>query len=146
LADLQNILSGIQVPPEAAEGGGAASNAGPAVDLATGISAELVEPLIKNKDFMKRLKELLPAEHQNENLETEVKGTIQSPQFQQALSLFSSAFQSGQLAPLIREFQLGDAAVAAATAGDMKAFVEAMEKKAKEEKKPSDQPEDMALD
>ena len=71
-------------------------------------------------------------------------GTVQSPQFQQALTLFSSAFQSGQLAPLIREFDLGDEAVAAATAGNLEAFSKALEAKAKKEKK--DEPEDMALD
>jgi len=42
------------------------------------------------------------------------------------------------LAPLIREFELGDEAVQAAAAGDMEAFVKALqknvgEKKAKEE-------------
>ncbi len=75
-------------------------------------------------------------------------GTIQSPQFQQALSLFSSAFQSGQLAPLIREFDLGEEAITAATAGDLDAFTRALQKKeeAKKEKKKDDEPEDMALD
>jgi 26S proteasome regulatory subunit N13 len=73
---------------------------------------------------------------------------VSSPQFQQALSLFSSAFQSAQLAPLIREFSLGDQAVAAATAGDMEAFVKALQKDKKGgaggDKK--HEPEDMALD
>ena len=78
-----------------------------------------------------------------------VPGTVQSPQFQQALSLFSSAFQSAQLAPLIREFNLGDDAVAAATAGDLEAFVKALQKNqggSAGDKKKDDEPEDMALD
>ncbi len=73
-------------------------------------------------------------------------GTVQSPQFQQALSLFSSAFQSGQLAPLIREFSLGDEAVAAATEGDLDAFTKALQKKEGKKEDKKDEPEDMALD
>ena len=76
-----------------------------------------------------------------------ILGTVQSPPFQQALSLFSSAFQSGQLAPLIREFKLGDEAIAAATAGNLEAFSKALQaSKGKEDKKKDDGPEDMALD
>ena len=56
--------------------------------------------------------------------------------------------QSAQLAPLIREFDLGEDAVDAATAGDMGAFVRAITKKfASDSSKKSDgEPEDMALD
>lgn len=141
LSDLQGILSGIN-PEGGAAGGGSATN----VDLASGLNAEAMQPLLTNPDFVKKMKDLLPAEHQGaENLADEVKGTVKSPQFQQALSLFSSAFQSGQLAPLIREFDLGDEAVAAATAGNLEAFSKAMEDKAKKAPK-KDEPEDMALD
>ena len=56
LADLQNILSGIQVPG-GAEGG--ASGGGPEVNLASGITAEVMRPLLANKDFVKKMKELL---------------------------------------------------------------------------------------
>ena len=78
-------------------------------------------------------------------------GTVSSPQFQQALSMFSAGFRSGQLAPLIREFELGAAAEAAANSGDLEAFVKAMEEKnakgsQEEGKKKEDEPEDMALD
>ena len=37
-----------------------------------------------------------------------LQGTVQSPQFQQALSMFSIALQSGQLAPLVSSFVLTD--------------------------------------
>jgi len=50
------------------------------------------------------------------------------------LSLFSSGLQTGQLAPLIREFELGDEAVQAAVAGDMEAFVKALQKNKGEKK------------
>ena len=143
LSDLQNILSGLGTP------GGSQGASGPPVDLAAGLTAEAMRPLLSNPDFVKRMKELLPAEHQGEaDLGEEIRGTVSSPQFQQALSLFSSAFQSAQLAPLIREFDLGDEAVAAATAGDMEAFVKALQKKSKDagDDKKKDEPEDMALD
>lgn len=71
---------------------------------------------------------------------------MQSPQFQQALSTFSSALQTGQLAPLIRNFGLGDEATAAATSGNMKDFIKALVKHQEAEKKKADEPEDMALD
>ena len=141
LSDLQNILSGLGTP-----GGSQAAASGPPVDLAAGLTAEAMRPLLSNPDFVKRMKELLPAEHQGAaDVGEEISSTVSSPQFQQALSLFSSAFQSAQLAPLIREFDLGDEAVAAATAGDMEAFVKALQKKSKDDGK-KDEPEDMALD
>ena len=52
--------------------------------------------------------------------------------------MFSSGLQSGQLAPLIREFDLGDDAVAAAASGNLEAFVKAIENK-KEAKKGEDE-------
>ena len=70
------------------------------------------------------MKELLPEEEQRqEDATSEVKGTLHSPQFRQALGMFSSGLQTGQLAPLIREFNLGEAAIEAATKGDMESFV-----------------------
>ena len=44
----------------------------------------------------------------------------------------------------IREFDLGDEAIAAAAAGNMEAFVKALEEKQKKDKKP--EPEGMELD
>ena len=32
------------------------------------------------------------------------QGTVQSPQFQQAVSMFSMALQSGQIAPLVNQY------------------------------------------
>lgn len=70
LSDLQNILSGIQVPG-GAEGG---SNK-VAVDLADGsFTAELMQPLLKNPDFVRRMKDFLPPEHQGDNLANEIQG------------------------------------------------------------------------
>lgn len=59
-----------------------------------------------------------------------MKDTIQSPQFQQALSSFSTALQSGQLGPVVSQFQLNSEAIAAANTGDLEQFVKALEKSA----------------
>ena len=74
------------------------------------------------------------------------------------ISLFINAALLGQLAPLIREFNLGESAITAATNGDMEAFVKALQNKKSEEegkssgdkpseaKKPDDDDDGMALD
>jgi len=144
LSDLQSILSGIQVPP----GGEAVVAPGPSVDLSSGMTGEALQPILSNPEFLDKVKEFLPQGDKEEGKELtaeDLKGTVQSPQFQQAVSMFSMALQSGQLAPLVREFGLGDKAVAAATSGDMAAFVKALQDEKREEKK-DDEPEDMALD
>merc|ERR1711981_161928 len=133
LSDLHNVLSGLP---------GASGSSGPSVDISTGLSTEVLRPLIENQEFVRKMKELLPEDEQKED--NAVSETLSSPQFRQALGMFSTGLQTGQLAPLIREFNLGDAAIDAATKGDMEAFVEALQnKKAPEDKK---EEEDMALD
>jgi hypothetical protein len=54
--------------------------------------------------------------------------TLSSPQFSQALSMFWSALQSGQAAPVIQQFGLGTEAVSAASSGNIEDFVSALEK------------------
>lgn len=148
LSDLQSILSNIQVPP-GGEGALAAGGAqgGPTVDLSTAFTGEALQPLLSNSEFLDKVKGFMPADEKEDGKEitaSDLKGTIQSPQFQQALSMFSVALQSGQLTPLVREFGLGEDAELAATQGDMAAFVKALQKKEGGEK--GDKPEDMALD
>lgn len=100
------------------------------------------------------MKELLPEEEQQQDDATgQLRGTLHSPQFRQALGMFSSGLQTGQLAPLIREFNLGDSAIEAATKGDMEAFVKALQNNKKSptsgesDKKKDDEDDDgMALD
>merc|ERR1711894_342810 len=134
LSDLHNVLS--ELP------GASGSSGGPSVDISTGLSTEVLRPLIENQEFVRKMKELLPEDEQKED--DAVCETLHSPQFRQALGMFSTGLQTGQLAPLIREFNLGDAAIEAATKGDMEAFVQALQnKKPSEDKK---EEEDMALD
>jgi len=149
LSDLQSILSNIQVPPG---GEAVGASAGPAVDLSSGLTLEALKPLLSNPDFLEKVKDFLPKEEKENGSELsaeDLKGTVQSPQFKQAVSMFSMALQSGQLGPLVREFGLGEAATAAANQGDMLAFVQALQKDSGSGdagKKKDDQPEDMALD
>jgi len=144
LSDLQSILSNMQVPAGAGEGSG-----GTAVDLSTGLTGEALQPLLQNQEFLDKVKEFLPAGEEGKEVTlSDLSGTVQSPQFQQAVSMFSMALSSGQLGPLIKEFGLGDDAAAAAAQGDMEAFVKALQSKEGGDKKKDDKDkeEDMALD
>lgn len=71
--------------------------------------------------------EHLPNIEGDENKKQQLKETLSSPQFQQALSMFSNALQSGQLGPVVSQFQLNAEAVAAANSGDLEQFVKALE-------------------
>jgi len=148
LSDLQSILSNIAVPP-GAEGSGAAGG-GPAVDLSSGLTLDALQPLLSNPEFLEKVKDFLPKEEQEgkEFSAEDLKGTVTSPQFKQAVSMFSMALSSGQLGPLVREFGLGEGAAVAASQGDMLAFVQALQKDGSgdKEKKKDEGPEDMALD
>jgi len=123
LSDLQNILSGISVPADVA------GSPKLPVDLSSAMTAEALQPILTNQDFVDQLKPFLPATASELPPAEQLKGTVTSPQFQQAVSLLSSALQSGQLGPLINQFGLGEEAVLAATACDMEAFVKALGKK-----------------
>lgn len=154
LSDLQNILSGLNVP---------ASSQGPpshtSVDLSAALTADALQPLFDNQELMDRLKNLLPStpaassESPVGAVTESLRSTVQSPQFQQALSMFSAALQSGQLGPLMLQFGLPQEVVDAANSGDMDAFVKALQKSkegkrdtAEQEKKEKDDDEEMSLD
>jgi len=143
LMDLQSVLSGIKVPSSSKE---------TSVDLSSGITGEVIKPLLSNPDFVQKMKDLLPPSEEAENPVSEISDTVSSPQFKQALQLFSSGLQSGQLGPLINEFGLGDAAVAAASTGNMEAFIKAVNKKDESSEKPAEgdakdkKDDDFALD
>jgi 26S proteasome regulatory subunit N13 len=149
LSDLQSILSNIQVPPGGEAAGAGAG--GPAVDMSSAMTLETLQPVLSNPEFLAKVKDFLPKDESTgkDVSADDLKGTVLSPQFKQAVSMFSMALQSGQLGPLVREFGLGDTAAAAAAQGDMLAFVKALQKDSGAgdgETKKKDEPEDMALD
>ena len=85
------------------------------MDLSTALTGEALQPLLQNPEFLDKVKEFLPdGEEGKETSLADVSGTVQSPQFKQALSMFCMALSSGQLGPLIREFGLGEEAGGAA--------------------------------
>ncbi|XP_023231709.1 proteasomal ubiquitin receptor ADRM1-like isoform X1 [Centruroides sculpturatus] len=152
LSDLQNILSGLNVPTSK-EGSVHTS-----IDLSSALTAETLQPLFENQELMERLRSLLPtplessAGQESSVVGETLRSTIQSPQFQQALSMFSAALQSGQLGPLMQQFGMAQEVVDAANSGDLEGFVKALqkanEKKQAGEKKKNDKDDDeeMSLD
>lgn len=139
LSDLQSILSGIKMPASE-EAGAAEATKEPSVnvDLSSAITAEVLQPLLSNRELMERVETLLPP-------------ATESGSRPDALSMFSTALQSGQLGPLMQQFGMEESVVAAAASGDMGAFVKALQssKKPGEQstpKKKEDEDEDMGVD
>ncbi|KAI1890270.1 hypothetical protein AGOR_G00152010 [Albula goreensis] len=139
LSDLQSIL--------------ATMNAGaPGVDLASALTPEIMAPILANAEVQQRLLPYLPSGESLPQSAEEIQNTLTSPQFQQAMSMFSSALASGQLGPLMNQFGLPTEAVDAANKGDVEAFAKAMEGEGKtedeeeESKEKKDDEEDMSLD
>jgi len=144
LTDLQSILSSMNLPP-------GATAEGP-VDLAGVITPENMAPIISNPAANQ---DLLPHLPQGEGLERtpeELRQTLGSPQFQQAMGTFQAALQSGQLGPLMGQFGMPSDVSAAAAQGNVEAFMQAMEQdenkeEEKEEKeKKKDKEDDLELD
>lgn len=150
LSDLQNILSGISVQP------GESPTSQQAVDLSTAMTSEALQPILSNPEFMQRLQAFLPNTGDDSGASTDqLRNTVQSPQFQQAVSMFSAALQSGQLGPLMQQFGLGEEVVTAASQGDLESFINALQSsqskggganKETGKDKDKDDDEDMALD
>ncbi|XP_012681599.1 proteasomal ubiquitin receptor ADRM1 isoform X2 [Clupea harengus] len=141
LSDLQSILATMNVPNSAASGQG--------VDLATVLTPEIMAPILSNSEVQERLLPYLPSGESLPQSASEIQNTLTSPQFQQAMSMFSSALASGQLGPLMNQFGLPSGAVDAANKGDVEAFAKAMEgadskTEGSGDKKEDD--EDMSLD
>ncbi|XP_056131468.1 proteasomal ubiquitin receptor ADRM1 [Lampris incognitus] len=141
LSDLQSILATMNVPSMAAA-------QGQGVDLASVCTPEMMAPILSNAEVQQRLLPFLPSGESLPQSAEEIQNTLTSPQFQQAMSMFSSALASGQLGPLMSQFGLPAEAVDAANRGDVEAFAKAMESskggESKDKKKEDD--EDMSLD
>lgn len=132
LSELQSFLSNLQGGDLAAGGSGAAANrnGGASIDLSTAINSEAVDKIAADAARAQALLAHLPTTESGETAKQQLKDTISSPQFQQALSMFSTALQSGQLGPVVSQFELNSDAVAAANTGDLEQFVKALEKNA----------------
>ncbi|XP_029974651.1 proteasomal ubiquitin receptor ADRM1-like isoform X1 [Salarias fasciatus] len=142
LSDLQSILATMNVPAA-----GAAAAQGSAVDLTSVCTPEMMAPILTNAEVQQRLLPFLPSGESLLQSGQEIQDTLNSPQFQQSMSMFSSALASGQLGPLMSQFGLPADAVDAANKGDVEAFARAMQgsKDAKDKKK-DDEDDNMTLD
>lgn len=132
LSELQNYLSGLNTS------GGTSSGSRRNVDLASAINSEAVSSILNDPNLVTSLQDHLPNIDSSTKTEEQVKDTLKSPQFQQALSMFSSALQSGQLGPVVSQFQLSPEVVAAAHSGDLEQFVKALEKTSSNKKDDGD--------
>lgn len=137
LSDLQSILATMNVPAAGAQGS--------AVDLASVCTPEMMAPILSNAEVQQRLLPFLPSGESLLQSAEEIQNTLNSPQFQQSMSMFSSALASGQLGPLMSQFGLPPDAVDAANRGDVEAFARAMQGSREESKEKKDE-EDMSLD
>lgn len=125
LSELQNYLAGISA-------GGSKQN----VDLSTSLNSDSINSILSDPELLKSLQNHLPNTNETDDekpadsnaIKQQLKDTLASPQFQQALSMFSNALQSGQLGPVVSQFKLSDDAVVAANSGDLEQFVKALEK------------------
>ncbi|RXN02401.1 proteasomal ubiquitin receptor ADRM1 isoform X2 [Labeo rohita] len=86
LSDLQSILATMNVPAMAAEG--------PGVDLASVLTPDVMAPILANPEVQQRLLPYLPSGESLPQSAEEIQNTLTSPQFQQAMSMFSSALAS----------------------------------------------------
>ncbi|CAF0847396.1 unnamed protein product [Rotaria sp. Silwood1] len=116
------------------------SSSKPVIDLCNIITNDNLVPLLANKDVQEKLRAHLPEGSTIPNTEEELKESIQSPQFRQAVSAFSVALQSGELGPVLVQFGFPDDVIRAANQGDLQAFAQALEKhyKKSNEEKSSD--------
>lgn len=120
--------------------GGASTGSKQNVDLSTSLNSDSISTILSDTDRLTELQAHLPnievvdgeemasGTEDVASLKQNLKDTLASPQFQQALSMFSNALQSGQLGPVVSQFKLNDEAVAAANTGDLEQFLQALEK------------------
>lgn len=138
LSDLQNILGNLNAP-------GTAAGTRQDLDLSEVVTLEVMAPILANKSVQEKLCQFLPDSDILPKNEQELRNTLTTPQFKKAMSSFSSALQSGQLGPLMKQFDLPESVMLAASQGNIIEFSKAMEKfaQSKNEAKKADETEDM---
>merc|ERR1711976_319588 len=104
-------------------------------DLNKVLGTESLVGILANKEVQDRLNKHMPKDEKIGQSKEELRAAIGSPQYQQAVQAFQEALESGQLAPVLQQFNLPEEAIKAAAGGNMKAFAEAMEKSKKKEEK-----------
>uniref|UniRef100_H2ZD02 Uncharacterized protein n=1 Tax=Ciona savignyi TaxID=51511 RepID=H2ZD02_CIOSA len=87
------------------------------IDLADAITPDAMIPILADQKVVFLYLPFLPEGQEFSSTEQELRDTVRSPQLRQAISSFGSALASGQLAPLLAQFGLPEAAQAAASKG-----------------------------
>jgi len=138
LSDLQNILGNLNAP-------GTTAGTRQDLDLSEVVTLEVMAPILADKSIQEKLCQYLPDSDILPKNEQELRNTLTTPQFKKAMSSFSSALQSGQLGPLMKQFDLPEQVMLAAAQGNLIEFSKAMEKFAQSKKgeKKTDDTEDM---
>ncbi|XP_038051330.1 proteasomal ubiquitin receptor ADRM1-B-like isoform X2 [Patiria miniata] len=149
LSDLQSILNTMNIP--APTDAGKAEAAAQPLDLTKVLTSEAMAPILAKPEVQEKLIPFLPEGESLPKDPEQLRQTLQSPQFKQALLMFTAAFQSGQLGPLMGQFGLVAEATDAANRGDLEAFGKALQKqtggaKEKKDEKPGEDEEGMNLD
>lgn len=111
------------------------------VDLAGVMTPENMAPILNSSSANS---DLLPHLPQGEGLtqtQDELRQTLGSPQFQQAMGSFQAALQSGQLGPLMGQFGMPSEVSNAAAQGNVEAFATAMEQDQNKDEEDKDKKE-----
>ncbi|KAF9551036.1 hypothetical protein EC957_010804 [Mortierella hygrophila] len=116
---LRHLLGGLQVPQTAQR-----SN----LRLDHILTPGAVAPLLNNPEICAALFPHLP--ESSERTPEEIQAIVRTPQFSQALVSLSTALESGQLGPLLRQFGLGPNA-----GNGVEGFLSAIQEQAKKDKK-----------
>jgi len=104
-------------------------------DLSKALNTASLIEMLSDKDIQKRLIDHLPKNDKIKQNLTDLKKSISSPQYQQAVTSFQEALESKQLSSILNQFGLPEQAVNSANSGNPKIFAEAMEKCLKDEEK-----------
>jgi len=87
------------------------------VNLSEALNSEKMIPILADVSVRERLTPFLPQDACIPSTEEELRETMTSPQFKQALAGFSSALATGELGPVLAQFGLSASAVEAAKNG-----------------------------
>lgn len=128
---MAEILNKVNAEVASSSGGSSSLQADSLKDLLT--HSEVLEPIINNQELMARVKDFLPPVGEDAPSETgeQLSTTVKTPQFTQAVAMFSAALASGQMGPLMTQFGMSNDVAAAAATGNIEEFVKALEKSQK---------------
>ncbi|XP_065169207.1 proteasomal ubiquitin receptor ADRM1-like isoform X3 [Atheta coriaria] len=105
------------------------------VDFSTALTSDALSSIMSNQEALEQLQNHLPTT--DGTPQEQLKSTLQSPQFQQAVSQFSNALESGQLGPVVSQLVANPEVIAAANEGNIQEFVKALEKSEVDKEKPA---------